>query len=654
MLSNQVLQPKKYFESEEFDRLYYYEEEDLGVSYTKNKTVFRVWAPTAEEVNVLLYTSGVDGELDRRIPMKNDIKGTWVIEVEGDLKGKFYTYEVAVNENVQEVMDPYAKAVGVNGMRGMVVDLSETNPEGWEQDQKPEFHTMTDAIIYELHVRDVSISETSGISHKGKYLGLTETGTKSPEGEVTGLDHMVDLGITHLHLLPIFDYLSIDESRTNEAQYNWGYDPQNYNVPEGSYATDPFSGTARIKELKQMVKVLHEQGIRVVMDVVYNHTGKSYDSHLNHLVPDYYYRQNKDGSFSNDSGCGNGTASERSMVRKMIIDSIVYWAKEYHMDGFRFDLMGIHDIDTMNQIREAVDQIDPSILLYGEGWTAGGCPLSEDEQALKKHAHKLNRIAVFSDDLRDGIKGSYCDVEAKGFANGEVGMEENVKFGIVGAIAHPQVDCSKVSYSDKPWASGPYQSVNYVSCHDNHTLWDKLELTNPEDSEEERIKIYKLSNAIVLTAQGIPFLHAGVEMARTKFGVENSYNSSDAINQMDWSRKSEYKYIYAYYKGLIDLRKNHPAFRMTSTQDINTHLEFLEMPSENMIGYILKDHANGDLAEHIVVVFNANVEDQEIVLPYEGWEVYVNGEQAGNMPIKNIEGNVITITARSTMVLIKK
>ncbi|MGV8145307.1 MAG: type I pullulanase [Alkaliphilus sp.] len=641
------------FSGQEFYDEFHYYGDDLGAIYSKVETIFRVWAPTASEVNLLLFEEGIGGEAKQEIAMIRDTKGTWLLKVEGDLKDTFYVYEVHVNDSVNEVTDPYAKAVGVNGRRAMVVDLSKTNPAGWENLAKPHLENFTDVVIYELHVRDLSMNENSGIVNKGKFLGIIEEGTQSLDGKKTGLAHMKELGITHLHLLPVFDFRSVDETTLEKNNFNWGYDPQNYNVPEGSYSTNPYCGATRIKEFKQMVQGLNENGIRVIMDVVYNHTGYTANSHLNLLVPGYFYRFTPDGRFSNGSGCGNEIADERSMGRKMIVDSVVFWATEYKIDGFRFDLMGLHDIETMNLIREELDKIDPTILIYGEGWTAGSTPLPSHRQALKVNTPKLNGIASFSDDLRDGVKGHVFNDEEAGFVNGGLGFEESVKFGIVASTQHDQIDYSKVNYSNAPWATEPAQAINYVSAHDNLTLWDKIAISNPKDSEEERIKMHKLSNAIVLTSQGIAFLHAGVEMLRTKGGDHNSYQSPDSVNMLDWSRKTAYNQVFRYHKGLIELRKQRLAFRMTSTEDIQKHLRFLEMPQNNMVGYTLTDNANGDEWETIAVLFNVNTEDIEVTLPAKGWGVVVNGETAGIEILENISNDRVTVLARTAMVLVQ-
>ena len=639
------------FSSQTFEDEYTYEGE-LGAIYTKEKTTFKLWTPRATSVSLNLFTAGSGGSPTKSVPMVKSDKGVWTVEQTGDLHGVYFTYSVEVLGKVNEAVDPYAKAVGVNGLRGMVVDLSQTDPEGWENDKRPEFKALTDAIIYELHVRDISVHPESGIENKGKFLGLTEKGTVGPEGVKTGLDHLIDLGITHLHLLPAFDFRSIDETTLENNSFNWGYDPQHFNVPEGSYSTDPTKGEVRINEFKQMVMALHDAGIRVVMDVVYNHTGASADSDFSKIMPNYYYRFNDAGGFSNGSGTGNETASERSMVRKHFVDSVVYWATEYNIDGFRFDLMALHDIETMNAIRAALDEVDPSILIYGEGWTGGTTPLSEDRQALKKNTGLLERIAAFSDDIRDGLKGHVFTDTDKGFVNGEPGMEESIKFGIVASILFGGIEYPEVKYSKNPWAKEPYHTITYVEAHDNLTLWDKLMLSNPEASEEELIAMHRMANAIVLTSQGIPFIHAGSEFLRTKDGDHNSYKSPDSINQLDYNRKAQYMDNVEFFKGLIELRKEHPAFRMPEASLIRAHLKFLEMPSANMVGYTLSGNANGDKWETIVVLMNANDEEIEVELEQSGWAVVVNGEQAGTEVIEKISGNTIIVPAKTLIVVV--
>lgn len=631
-----------------------YEGNDLGMTYTPTSTQLKIWSPAAQSVKVKLYEKGDGDNLIDEFKMKRDKQGVWSYELKGDHAGEYYTYQVQQNGQwLQEKPDLYAVAVGVNGQRSMIIDLKNTDPEGWENDQKPALTSYNDIIIYELQIRDVSISPNSGITQKGKYAGLVEAYTKSPEGLSTGLDHIKDLGVTHVHLLPTFDHRSIDETKLDEPQYNWGYDPLNYNVPEGSFSTDPYDGAVRIKEFKQMVKTLHENGIRVILDVVYNHTGQTEDSNFNQLVPDYYYRQNAEGGFSDASACGNETASERAMMRKYIIESVAYWAKEYHLDGFRFDLMGIHDIETMNEVSRTLREIDPSIFVYGEGWTAGSSPLPQEEQALKANTYKLEQVAAFSDDLRDGLKGSVFEEKEGGFVSQTTGLKESIKFGIVASTQHPQVNYDSVNYSNAPWAAEPYQTISYVSCHDNNTLWDKLLLSRPDASEAERIKMHKLAETIVLTSQGVPFIHAGMEMLRSKDGVENSYESPDSINQIDWSRKAKYKEVYDYYKGIIALRKAHPAFRMTSTKDIQAHLEFLDYAGDNFIGYRLKDNANGDKWEEILVLLNGADTNKTISLPAGNWTLVADGSKVSENGLRKVSSKTLTVPGITAYILKK-
>ncbi len=472
------------------------------------------------------------------------------------------------------------------------------------------------------------------------------------------------MGFTHIHLLPSFDYASVDETKLDKPQFNWGYDPENYNVPEGAYSTNPYLGDVRIREFKEMIKALHEVGIRVVMDVVYNHTF-SLDSCLNKAVPKYYYRQDEEGNYSNASACGNETASDRYMFRRYMIDSVVYWAKEYHIDGFRFDLMGIHDIETMKLIREELSKIDSSIIVYGEGWMGGPSPLKEDDAALKKNTYKFGelQIAAFSDDCRDGVKGHVFYGKEAGFANGKAGLEETIKFAVVASIPHKEVDKTKIVYSNEFWANEPYQTVTYASAHDNYTLWDKLQIVSPEVSKEELIKINKLIAGIILTSQGISFIHAGEEMARTKVDengnlVENSFDSSDKINKIYWDRKIEYKELVEYYKGLISLRKEYKAFRMNSNKDIQKNIHFLEkgkdFEADNLVAYIIDAKNIDDKCSKIAVIINANEREEKVNLKEKNWGVFVNNEKSGNEVIEVLNSDIVSIAPKSIKVLIKQ
>jgi pullulanase len=635
-----------------FDDYPIYTGHDLGVNYSPQKTVFKVWAPKASEVKLRLYDAGNGGEAINTTNLEKGNQGTWQVTINKDLKNKYYTFQIMQESKwLLECPDIYAKAVGVNGMRGMVADLNSTNPANWENDKKPVQKSFTDIILYELHIRDISVSPNSGIEHKGKFLGLAETGTKSPDGEPTGLDHIKQLGVTHVHLLPCFDFNSIDETKPEANQYNWGYDPLNYNVPEGSYSTNPYDGNVRIKEFKTLVQTLHKNGLRVILDVVYNHTSDTKGSNFNQFAPGYFYRHNADGSYSNGTGCGNEVASERAMVRKFMIESVVYWAKEYHLDGFRFDLMGTHDIETMNQISTALHKIDPTIFIYGEGWTAGKSALPETLQAVKKNVSKLNEIAVFSDDIRDGIKGGWSDIKEKGFVSGNPALTESVKFGIVASTPNPQVNYKLVNYSKTPWAAEPFQTITYVSCHDDNTLFDRLKISNPSASEDDLIKMDKLSNAIVLTSQGVSFLHAGAELLRTKQGIANSFNSPDSINQIDWSRKTKYKAVFDYYKGLIALRRNHPAFRMPSTKMIANNLRFLETGDPDLICYQISNNANGDKWKNILVILNGNTSQKTIKLPDENWTLTADENSINEKGIKTIETGIITVPRTAAYIL---
>lgn len=601
-----------------------YHGNDLGLSWSKSQSAFRIWSPVAVAAQLMLYKDGVEGDAYKKINLEKDSAGTWVTVQQGDLAGTFYAFRVKINGSwSNEVPDPYAKAVAVNGRRAAVIDPQTTNPPGWEQDSSPAFsatNSATDAVIYELQIRDATIAENSGVQYKGKYMGLSQGGTKSPDGLSTGLDHIRDLGITHVHLLPFFDFNSIDESDIHGNRYNWGYDPLNYNVPEGSFSSDPFDPATRIRELKKMIHSFHIKGLRVVMDVVYNHTGLTEQSNFNQLVPGYYYRHRKDGSFSDATACGNETASEKPMMRKFMLESLLYWVKEYHVDGFRFDLMGVHDIETMNIIADELHKIKPGIILYGEGWTAGESPLPDSLRALKKNAAQLRNIAVFSDDLRDGIKGSVFDIKDRGFATGKPGMEESVKSGIVAAGIHLQVNYDKVNYSKAAYTTSPAQVISYCECHDNNTLWDKISLSCTDASVKDKEKMHRLALTIVLTSQGIPFLHAGTEFMRTKKGVENSYKSADSINQLDWSLKQKNLELFHYIQSLIKLRKDHPAFRMQTAEAISSNIHFDEAAPAGTIVYTIDGKAAGDSWSRVLVVLNGNGVEKEIHLPQGKWK----------------------------------
>lgn len=622
-------------------------EADLWVKYTPTSTTFTIWSPVADEAKLRLYKSGNGGEALSSADFQKEENGLWKISVKGDIQGIYYTFQIKTGGTwLKDTPGIYAQALGVNGERAMVIDLKSTDPIDWQKDRGPSINYPNEAILYELHVRDASIHPASGIYHKGKYLGLAEKGTKGPNDVGTGLDHLKELGITHVHLLPTCDFNSVDESKLDKPQFNWGYDPINYNVPEGSYATDPYNGEVRIKEFKEMVKAFHQQDIGVIIDVVYNHTGVSDDSNFNLEVPGYYYRHWDNGKRSDASACGNETASDRAMMRKYMVESVAYWATEFHIDGFRFDLMAIHDIETMNTITSRLKEINPNILIYGEGWTAGDSPLSIERRALKAHTFNMPQLAAFSDEIRDGLKGSVFDDKDKGFVSGKKGAEESVKMGIVGCIKHPQIDNTKVYNSDKPWADNPWQAVMYVSCHDNLALFDKLKISNPHTPMAEIIAMDKLANAVVLTSQGIPFIHAGEEMLRSKKGNHNSYNAPDSINQIDWNWKYEHKNVVEYYKNLIQLRKNHPAFAMTTAQDVLKNLTF-KTAQDGLISYQISHNANSDKWKNIYVIYNARPETVKYDIK-GNWKIAVSGDEF-NLS-KSVRGNV-KVPALSMMVL---
>lgn len=630
-----------------------YEGTDMELIYTPHASSFRVWAPTATDVKLLLYDNGFEGSAFQATSMKRSEGGTWKLKIKEDLKGKFYTFQVKIGETwLDETPGMWAKAVGINGKRAAIIDMKDTNPEGWEMDKRPEQQNFTDIILYEVHMRDFSIAENSGIKNKGKFLAFTEHGTKNSAGETTGIDHLKELGVTHVHLLPSYDFASIDETKLNENKYNWGYDPLNYNVPEGSYSTNSYDPLSRIREFKQMVQSLHSSGIRVIMDVVYNHTYTGKGSHLDLLAPGYFYRFNADSTWSNASGCGNETASERAMMRKFIVESVSYWAKEYHVDGFRFDLMGIHDIETMNEVRAALDRIDPTIFVYGEGWTAAGSPLAEEKRAVKKNAKMFDGIAVFSDDIRDALKGSWMHADIPGFVSGVDSLEESVKFGVIASTSHPQVDYTKPIYSKAPYVKNPTQIINYVSCHDDMCLVDKLKQSNPVGTTEEELKRFnKLAQTVVFTSQGVPFIYAGEEVYRNKKGIHNTYQSPDSINGISWDNKTINKDIFSYYQGLIKLRKEHAAFRMTTESMIQQYLKFLDVRTPNVVAFSLNDNANGDKWRDILVIYNGNRSSAKISIPKNNWNIAVHDGQINLNGLGVATDTTFVVEASSASVL---
>lgn len=640
--------------------------------YSKVKTLFKLNAPTTvnldgmtgattqidkkKQVEIHIYEDGQGGKAIKTIKMKASGENRWEATVKGDLKGKFYTFDIGKGETP----GVFAKAVGVNGMRGAIVDMAETNPQGWENDQRPVIQSPADLVIYEMHWRDFSIDVSSGLKNKGKFLALTEP---------KAIEHLKSLGVNAVHILPSFDYASVDETKLDTPQYNWGYDPKNYNVPEGSYSTDPYNPVTRIKEFKQMVQALHKAGIRVILDVVYNHTFNIDHSNFQLTYPDMYYRKTADGKYSDGSGCGNETASEKPLMREFMLESVKYWIDEYHIDGFRFDLMGVHDIETMQQIRAEVNKIDPSIYIYGEGWSAGSCAYPVDKLAMKANAQQLNGIAAFSDDMRDALRGPFSDDHKGALLAGIPGEEESLKFGIVGGIAHPQVDMTKVNYDKKPWTNNPTEQISYVSCHDDMCLVDRLKasipsLTDKNIPEKERtaelIRIDQLAQTAVFTSQGVPFILSGEEMLRDKKGVHNSYNSPDSINHLDWNNLQRYPQLFTYYKNLIQLRKNHPAFRLATGDKVRLHLEFLpavnskDVKQDCLVGFLLKDLQEIDAWKTIVVIYNFNKEAKEMAIPEGNYTIACCNGAIDEAGLGEVSGKEVLVDGQSALILFQK
>jgi len=640
-----------------YDKYPSYYGSDLELVYTPEQSVFTLWAPSADRVRLNLYASGEGGDPEEHVEMEKAGYGTWRVHIDRDLKGSFYTFQIEKNGKwLNETPGIWAKAVGINGNRAAVIDWNETNPDGWKSDRSPELKMYSDIILYELHHRDFSIAPDSGIENKGKFLALTETGTKTPEGEATGLDHLKELGVTHIHILPSFDFATVDETRLDENRYNWGYDPKNYNVPDGSYSTDPANPVVRIREFKEMVKSLHQNGFRIVLDVVYNHTASTDHSNFDLTVPGYFYRQNADGSYSNASGCGNETASEREMVRHYIIESVKFWAREYHIDGFRFDLMGIHDIETMNRLRSELLEIDPTIFVYGEGWVAADSPLPFEQRAVKENVGQMEGIGVFNDEFRDGLKGSTFDEQEPGYASGNInGHFEPVKYGIVGGTDHPQVDYGGLLYCNAPYAGAPSQMINFVSCHDGYTLVDKLKLSVQGDhAADELIPIDKLVHTVLLTAQGIPFIRSGEEIMQDKQGEPNSYKSPDSINRIDWSLKAKNREVFDFIRGLIALRKAHPAFRIPTVEGLQQWLRFMDTGDSGVIAYTLGEYANNDEWKEILVAYNGNRHEVEIGIPEGEWNVVCRNGQIDPEGKDRLPGGSVKIAASSALILYRQ
>ena len=620
----------------------FYRGEDLGANYFKDYTLFKVWSPWADAIEVIIYTEPKAKE-GISYHMNKSEDGVWELALMGDYANRYYNYIVTMNGIRKETPDPYTKGATANGRKGMIVDFENINPNGWENHKRPRPIKATEAILYEMHIRDFSISDDSGIGNKGKYLAFTEEGTKGPNNISTGIDHLKDLGITHLHLLPAYDFGSVDETKGDG--YNWGYDPYLYNVPEGSYATDPYDGRVRIREFKEMVKSLHEKGIAVVMDVVYNHTHTVGDTPFDILAPKYYYRTDESGDYTNGSGCGNETASEKPMMRKFIVDSVKFWATEYKIDGFRFDLMALHDIDTMKEVERELRKINPNILIYGEPWTALDSPLPMEKQ-VRKGSQKGLGIAVFNDDIRNAIKGDNDGIEL-GFVNGGKGLKRDVMVGIAGTI----------EYSDEigGFTDSPAESINYVSSHDNLCLFDKFVKSNPHNTEEQRERMSRLALSIVLTSQGIPFIQGGTEILRTKLGDHNSFKSGDEVNRITWSNKNRFLDTYNYIKDLISFRKSQRVMTLDNKEDVINHLRFIDTP-ENVIAYLLTSPYQGDY-QNIFIIHNADLKEIELQLPYEGqWKVIANDfEVRSEGVIKGTEAfsSKALIAPLSTYILVK-
>lgn len=631
-----------YYASEEFEKKYAYTGNDLGMHYRNNNILFKVWAPTAGKVELVIFNSGdIEDDHEEQIcPMKQEENGTWYCSITNEYEGKYYMYKVTQKDGITTLAcDPYAKAVGINGERGMIINPSQINPQGWESDKRTFLgKNATDAIIYEVHVRDFTIDATINAKYPGKFLGFCEEGLKNSFGQSVGIDYLKELGITHVHLLPIADYGSVNEKEEN--QYNWGYDPKNYNVPEGSYATDPYDGRIRILEFKTMIKKLHDNGIGVIMDVVYNHTYNT-DFCFNKIVPGYFYRFRDNGEYSNGSGCGNDVASERIMVRKFIVDSVKYWAEEYHLDGFRFDLMGLLDVETMNEVRKAVDSVEPEIIMYGEGWDME-TSLSKSGILMAKQDNTkyLDRIAMFNDDFRDGIKGKVFLDDENGYISNNISKVPDIINGVKASPA---------------WASSPLEVVNFLSCHDNNTLFDKIEIGNEGITFEEKVRQNKLAALIEFTTQGMILMHAGEELLRTKKVtdgnfISDSVKAGDQVNSIKWEDlgKKEYQDVYRYYKGLIEFRKSHPLLRMTQREEVLKNLHFIK--EDEIIEFLIE--SKGSSKEAILVIYNPSNQEVEIELPEGSWKICADWE--GVEPNgKCMVANKVTVPHVSGMILIK-
>lgn len=639
---------------EKFSTYPAYDGEDLELTIDRNGYHFCLWSPMADSVRVNIYKHGQGRNLVTTFLLTPDAAtGTWRGTSADNLMNHFYTFQIHTGGKwLDETPGVWAKAVGVNGKRAAIIDLAKTNPEGWGADHGPKVESITDVILYEMHHRDFSMHHNSGIVNKGKFVAMLEEGTLSLNGQPTGIDHLKELGVTHVHILPSFDYMSIDETQLPSNNYNWGYDPINYNVPDGSYSTNPADPYCRIREMKQMIMALHEAGIGVVMDVVYNHTGITEGSNFELTAPGYYYRQRPDGTYSDASACGNETASDRQQMRNFIVNSVKYWVSEYHIDGFRFDLMAIHDTETMTQAAAAIKEINPSAFIYGEGWTAGDSPLPVERRALKVNVAKMEGVAVFSDDIRDAVKGHYSNEADRGFASGKPGNEETVKIGIVASTAHPQVDYSKGNNAKEPYAKSPQQIINYVSCHDDLCLTDKLDISMSGSSEAERINTAKLAQTIVFTSQGTPFMFAGEEVFRNKQHVHNSFRSPDTVNAIDWNQKEQYRELFDYYRNLIAMRKAHPAFRLRTAEEIAKHIKFDDVTANNLISYSITDNAGGDTWKEIKLIFNGANEAQTVKVKKADWTIVAQDGHLDMNGIGTSRGGEISVAPHTALILV--
>lgn len=603
--------------------------------YTPEKTTFTFWSSIAEKMEVRLYNTYDAAEFDV-ITLQEQEGDFWTATIKGDQVGKFYTVcSYQGGEWGQESPGIFAKAVSVNGQKAAIVDMNTTNPEGWENDQRPAMTDMTDIVVYETHMRDFTISDQSGITNKGKFVAMTETGAKTTDGLTSGIDHLKELGITHIQILPMYDYGSVDETTLALNKYNWGYDPVNYNVPEGGYSTNPYDPTTRIREAKAMIQAFHAAGIRVVMDVVYNHTFSVEGCALGRVVPNYFYRMNEDGTYANGSGCGNETASDKEMMRKFMVESVCYWAREYHIDGFRFDLMGIHDQETMRQIRAALDEIDPTIITYGEGWAAMAPAYPYEQLAMKQWTYTMPRVGAFSDDIRNALIGSPFD-HHRGFASGNTDAREAVRNGLV---AYPE------------WSGEPMQHVSYITCHDNYCLRDRIEAAAGEETEATKLRMNKLAQTAVMVSQGMTFFFGGEELFRTKQGIENSYQSPDSINTIPWENKKLYSDLYQYYCEIIKIRRQHKGFRLGTAELVKNHIEFLDTDQKGLIIYHIKDLQGIDTAASLIVLLNGTAETIDAEVPQTTYTVLAHDAQANANGMGTIEGGKVQVAPYSATIL---